>query len=449
MNSLAALRRWASLLHGRIERLRRTENITNVNLALYRLKRLLDVCVQLQGMCDEEASNLELDFPSISQTYFRYWKEDYIDRAVRVLIFEAKEALKNSKEYSYGPFKERLLTALDNRGIVDIQRISSREIKIRYRMNPICGNVADYLDAANQARESNRHRNQHGSHKTRGVALINPNTPPLEGEDLASLMWREKIFGVFEGKKITRRVYDKIEKKYKEVDITALYKGVYESIIKERFLRMKTPAPFWFFLENGNINFSKGGSGKAYPVQQPTRFVTKAINHASESISEHHRDQVDRIYDENVNEYKDLQAINSFLLEIMKAIEELLQELERGLVGYKERLTKEILKRGMKDLEKAAYRRGARPTAYDKALLEKRAEEAALRLIAGEVEGRVSLGSYYEVRIRPRTRRIELKVAATIPQVFRPIEEKTLQDLVKMANKIHQDFLDVRRILGR
>lgn len=179
----------------------------------------------------------------------------FADKAIIILQEEAGKALSSSKEFSYPPFANGLRKAIMDGGDGIILKKRGQNITTAVDMNRICGSINEYASAVKLARKEL---------KIGKITSLNP--------DIGSYIWWEKIYGVFEGKSITKK-----NKEGKAVDITRRYQGKYERTISSRIGFFKSLAPWWQLLDKGNAGPSFPDSGGfPTPEQSPTNFVRKS-----------------------------------------------------------------------------------------------------------------------------------------------------------------------------
>lgn len=370
----------------------------------------------------------------------------YITVAQSYLISEAATAIDSSKEYSYGPFRDRLLTALENRAVV---KLTTSPINVTFDMDGVCGSLGDYFYAIEQVRPKSKRR-------TRGVAPKKPAVTPRAGEDMASIFWRDKIYAAYLGANTYVKRYDNSTLGPKYENIAERYSGSYERIIAERFAAMRTPAPFWELLDKGNINLTGYGQGVAYPEQAPTHFVSRAVIGATKQIKNLAMQAKSRDMDFYTDMAKRIVDYQLNLLRMLSNAEQLLLAIKNNATMlYRSRIAAKLEESGRKSLERAAKRAGATPTKEQYKAISIRAEEQAARLVSGEISGRIELGTYggvgWSIRIRARTIRVEREASAGLEDRLK--EEKFMEERMKYlqeeARKLNMQYLEIRQQLLR
>jgi len=149
------------------------------------------------------------------------------------------------------------------------------------------------------------------------------------GQELSSLLWAHKIYGVDrEG----RQVMKERRKKGKVVgvdNITERYKGKYTATIQARIANFTKPAPWWKLLNDGNLNVRLPKSqGVPYPTFPATRFVQKsasAIRVLAQGIFKDKIDELSADYQRKLNDtrlrYTTLYTLLGELLDFLDKIE--------------------------------------------------------------------------------------------------------------------------------
>lgn len=246
----------------------------------------------------------------------------------------------NTVEYNYEPYINRLTSAI-KRNINSIVSIipdySSETLVVKVDFS-VLGTPEEWL-AATEAVVGEL-----------GVGKI-PNIK------VRSKIWREKIYGAGrEGGRVKRRKRDGTE-----YDITERYIDTYEKTILLRLEKIREDkAPFWYFINYGNLNF--GGDGEPYPkipYTTPTRledelkyriedfflttlieFKSKANTYLSKRLNELIKETLSIPYEPPIDEFK---AIGDYWKNYVESNFESIDEKkisERDIVGIKEDIRK-------------------------------------------------------------------------------------------------------------
>lgn len=167
-----------------------------------------------------------------------------------------KDACLESVEYNFEPFYNRLqfavLTHLDD--IIEISLDSfSQNILVNIRFS-VLGDPDEWLQAAKDV-------------------AVDLGFGKIEDPAIASHIWAEKIYGVDREGKTVERFSDKGN----SWDVTDNFVGKYTLTIESRLLKIPMDkAPFWYFLEYGNVESSGSDGGTPYPMipyTHPTRLT--------------------------------------------------------------------------------------------------------------------------------------------------------------------------------
>ena len=146
---------------------------------------------------------------------------------------EVTAAANQSGEYAYTQFLSPLIDVGDDESLYDIVSVGvgwSRGVSVTLRMDEVAGNIDDYAEAVQLARDS--------------LGLKEDRDPQT-----ASMIWRKKI-----------------------------YKGPrYFTTIQLRLLSSSSVAPFWSLLNYGsrNVKMASDIGGTPYPSRGAHRFVQK------------------------------------------------------------------------------------------------------------------------------------------------------------------------------
>lgn len=435
----------SSKIANRIERVQRSLNRvinsrtdSNTALALSKLNKLLVVARKLDKDVNTDLEYLQKKRITIRQDIFRLNENSYKKIAQLTLEEKINDAIKQSEEYSYSPFADRLKMIAKDPRIATIM-LQGSKVKVTYEMDKIAGNYRDYLEAVRATRA--------GKGKTRGLTPENAQNI-YGGEsypDLASRIWAEKIWGTFKGNKVFRRVWK--GNKYEKSDATADFKGLYEQIIYERLSNVKHIAPFWSLLDKGNVNMRAFGKGLATPSQKPTNFVLKARLESNQLIEETFQTDVEQATNEIDDQLASSIRLSEWLFEIIQQIEQIITGISSG-VSQVEKYEREFYSKGIKQLEKAAKIKGITGTfEVEKKAIAERAREKALQMVSGVSLARAELGTFFGVRIRPRTRKISRKIAQEEPYVIYPLDPKVRERLLALADQVANEYKQTMAIL--
>lgn len=174
-------------------------------------------------------------------------------------------AAEKNQEYNHENFLSGLKRAVeDDRTIVikfDEKNFNITSIDID--LNLTAGTLEEWANAVKEARDTLR--------EYRGGRYI-------KDADVASRIWKEKIYGVDrEGKSVSRRKKNKKTGKEVTIDVTEKFEGKYWFTMGLRFINMKSPAPWWELLDKGNISLGSDWGGQPYPQSESTNFVLASI----------------------------------------------------------------------------------------------------------------------------------------------------------------------------
>jgi hypothetical protein len=170
--------------------------------------------------------------------------------AFNFLYQQLAVATYETKEYNIAIFTERMNQALieHKENLITIPADKPGFISVYINME-LLGDPEEYTSAANSAR------------KSMGIGKI-------PDPRMRSKIWAEKIYGVDrEGRSIIKD----------GEDITEKYIGKYTQTILERLAEIDpTSAPWWYFINYGNVDLMAEDQGIPYPVIAPTHFIEKA-----------------------------------------------------------------------------------------------------------------------------------------------------------------------------
>ena len=201
--------------------------------------------------------------------------------ASKIIKISALEACVKTGEFNYEPYVSHLLNAIDSHidKIIKIDMRTGRgappkELKMKLDFTPL-GTISSWISAITSFRGGKLGR-------TRGITKWKGKGSSRRGQDLASSMWREKIYMVDrEGGQVIRlKKRTTVNKKTGEertttetINETAKFKGKYGETIRGRLSYLEPgTAPYWYLIEHGNSLLQFGG-GTPYPKFAPTNFI--------------------------------------------------------------------------------------------------------------------------------------------------------------------------------
>lgn len=274
---------------------------------------------------------------------FNFTYELIQDKAFDFLLIEAKKAIISSVEFNYPPFVERFLQALilnyNYGGMININIDSDAEkiTGVDIDLSGL-GSVETYGHAVDAARANL------GMGKT--------------DAEIASIMWKEKIYGVArEGVRVYKKYKGKVvrfsdeflqpwedkEIRYgqtenpsgevsEEKDITERYKDKYAKTIAERLAYIPADeAPYWYIIEFGNagLSLSSDFGGTPYPVVEPTSFIRNtelAIEEAFSSALAIYKDEASLYLGGLIAENFGLEGFTGSVKDLPREVKELIKE---------------------------------------------------------------------------------------------------------------------------
>ena len=206
-----------------------------------------------------------VDLYQVSKSYAISEGSEYV---TQVLTEEVDRALSINTEFDIPSYAGRLLEAVlsPDAFLIDVG-VGDKVIDIDNNMDQVAGRIEEWGNAIKSARSKHD----------------DPSYPRILGDHypspaMASHFWAEKYYGTArEGKAVTR-TYKKDGNGHKAgetVDLSAKYSAKYWETMQNRLNACSSLAPFWEIVDQGTISAKRGlgGSGKAYPQNQPTNFV--------------------------------------------------------------------------------------------------------------------------------------------------------------------------------
>jgi hypothetical protein len=198
-------------------------------------------------------------------------------RAPKILLDEAMQAVKQTKEFDLPLFTERLSKAILDPKTIELSINKYDHLSVKINLKTTAGTTKEYLTAvkiANQALGLGKSKGQKKTAPGKGT-----------GKDLPSWFWQEKYYSpAREGTSVPIRTKSRGKgiRNRPAQDLTERYKKKYFLTIETRVSYFTKPAPFWEIINNGT---PKGkGSGEPYPVFGPTNFVSKAIKRMQDTF---------------------------------------------------------------------------------------------------------------------------------------------------------------------
>jgi len=191
-----------------------------------------------QAISSAEASLRALKGPGEAELSYGLSIDQTLVDAPNILKEEVETAVLTNDEYAYTPFLTPLLDIASDEELYNIIPGGtgwSRSITVELAMNEVAGDIEEYAQAVEAARE------EMGS---------DPDRDPIK----ASHIWRTKIWPSRGGG------------------------GPYQHVISSRLANLPSLAPFWSLLNDGNksVSMSSDIGGTAYPSHSGTHFVEKA-----------------------------------------------------------------------------------------------------------------------------------------------------------------------------
>lgn len=211
-------------------------------------------------------------------------------------------ATERTVEYNIALFTDRMDEALyqHRNDLVQIMGDSPGNISVMLNLQ-LLGNPEQYTSAVREARDS------------LGIGKI-------PDPEVRSAIWAEKIYGTErEGRKITHPKTGE--------DITERYIGLYTTTIVERLSTLDPGiAPWWYYINYGNVDIVDEDAGSPYPVIEPTYFsdeVVIAIEEAFYNLYYDLLNEAEEIYKELLEKDFDLEGVTPFVQDILDALDRL------------------------------------------------------------------------------------------------------------------------------
>jgi hypothetical protein len=224
------------------------------------------------------------------------------DLAWNFLKTKIDTATEKTVEYNIALFTTRMDEALyqHKNDLIQLRGDSPGNISVILNLE-LLGSPEQYTSAVNEARAS------------LGIGKI-------PDPEIRSHIWAEKIYGTErEGRKI-------IHPKTGE-DITERYIGLYTQTIVER-LSVLDPsiAPWWYYINYGNIDLTEGDEGTPYPVIEPTYFSSEIIFAIEDAFYSLYNDlllEAEEIYKELLEKDFGIEGITPFVQDILDSLDKL------------------------------------------------------------------------------------------------------------------------------
>jgi len=233
------------------------------------------------------------------------------NRAAEIFLKNAQEAVIQTKEYDYQPFRERLFSIATDGRLFSIAQTETGG-RVNINMDVVAGTLADYIE---------------GIEFAKGVLDMGK----IPNPDVASKIWREKIYRVDrEGGKVTKKYKGKYKKGTQ--DITHKYKGKYKKTIEARLSSLATIAPFWSIIEYGTSIFP-GKGGYAYPEFEGTRFVEKTRIQVQQLFNDLYGESIQQDTDYYRNAIDRYERAKSAIRRELNEVGEILRDLIGAGVG--------------------------------------------------------------------------------------------------------------------
>jgi hypothetical protein len=241
----------------------------------HNLLRLQEKLAEYEKMLAEYKSALEeakqgvKDPEFLENVAFTEIYPDIEEQARKTIRTKAIKALEASGEFDYPPYRDGLLEVIDDPELIGISQVKGiPRIKVEYFFDAIAGPLESWAKAVNTYRETIREERV-------SIRKGKPFDPPA---DVSSKKWKEHIYAVDrEEGKATRRKWNRAEKRYITVDVTDMYKGLYEKTVKARLALSGEIAPWWSLLEHGNAPGSLSSDrdgGIPYPIVPAQKFIS-------------------------------------------------------------------------------------------------------------------------------------------------------------------------------
>lgn len=244
--------------------------------------------------------------------------------ALKILTRNLRIAVNINIEFKHRFFIKGLQEACRNPKTIILSRAArDSDVIVKINLDETAGSIHNWTDAVQSV------RGMLGNGE--GVKSSGPG----DYDELAAIkshFWAEKFYGpAREGKKVSKRKYNRKTKKYEQVDITARQVKKYWATMKARLEASGKPAPYWEIIDKGNSIMQ--GSGTPYPIAQPTDFTGKTIM------------EVRRLYRQI--HLKNSQMLNEQIDSLVRSKRSVENELKGVLVELKE--YKKLLSRQMEE----------------------------------------------------------------------------------------------------
>lgn len=184
--------------------------------------------------------------------------------ASEIYVENVKLAVEEAPEFAIPPYLVPLLDISRNERLFDIRVVKkacSSYVKVNLRMNEVAGNIQDYANAIDAAREIMGEKEDRDPEK-------------------ASAYWANRVYP---------------------------NKAKYTHVLGLRFGELSEEAPFWSLLDNGNVDTSMSSDigGYPFPSNGPTHFVDKTereieqlFNRELDNACEERSKMIESLYDE-------------------------------------------------------------------------------------------------------------------------------------------------------
>ena len=225
-----------------------------------------------------------------------------------VLINNALLAIENTKEFDLPDFKQRLVEAIKDSRTITFTG-TSWDIIVNINLDVTAGTLDDYIAGVELAR------------KSLGLGSTRGKIHRATGEELASRIWKEKIYGAGrEGKSVIKN-----RKRLGDIDLSSKYAEQYALTIQERLNSFSTTAPWWYIVNYGTPD--TGGVGFPYPAFSGQRFVENSIQDIKNAYYRYRnafRDEIRNLYNNLIRDAVEIiDNIDSDINYILKLIEDL------------------------------------------------------------------------------------------------------------------------------
>ena len=247
--------------------IRELENeFSNLSIVAGNASKALDRAIELQDRVSKIISEIDAEIRAYEnegwKEIFPEIDEQFLTAASEILYNEIEEAARITEEYDDEFFLSKLRLAAFTPGVISITPMGRGQFYVGIHMNEVAGSLSDYIKGVESAREI---------------------TGAKETHALSSHFWAEKLYAVArQGKKLPERILEKDEngktrKRRKSAkDHAKDLTHKYWEIMATRLTESGKIAPFWEFLDQGNIPIAGAKGGTPYPMYSPTNFVEKA-----------------------------------------------------------------------------------------------------------------------------------------------------------------------------